>query len=156
MSSNYISSNSSTYTESLRLRRTVGNFPHKTTGNYISHKKINTIQCIHDYNITAIGETDLSYFNVISDYNTTNMENCLSSIVYSYSTQPIYSKPPLISTPVYNKNKTIQRNHCMLFPTVRGIGTSRASLRRVCGAGVNVININSQNNCDPSKQVNDE
>lgn len=152
----FISSNSSTYTESLRLRRTVGNHPYKTTGNYISHKKIDTIQCIHEYNVNAVDEVDLNYFNVISDYTTANMENCLSSIVYSHSTQPIFSKPPRISTPVYNKNKTIQRNNCMLFPTVRGIGTSRASLRRVCGAGVNVININEQSTCDPATQGNDD
>lgn len=153
MSGYYVSSDTSTYIESLRLRRTLGNYPHLTSGNYLNHKKINNIICIHNNDALNYGEINIDYFNVISNYTTENMENCLNEIVYSNSTTPIFSKPPRISVPKYCKNKTIQKNLCMMRTPIRGISSSSlAASRRICDYNKTTTNLTEQETCNSTTQ----
>lgn len=119
---------SSDYTILRRLRRTVGNLPHNSCQNYLDNSKMNQIQCM--YNSSTDIKPGLSVYDVVQK---TDFTDCLSSHTYSYSAaiNPIVTKIPIISTPVYVKNRTIVRKCCYKHPSIR-VGCSNPVLRRVC------------------------
>lgn len=127
---------SSDYTNIRRLRRTVGNLPFNTCENYMENMKMKNIDCIYKT------EQSFSIFDVLSK---TSFTNCLSNVRYSKNSEvrPIVTKNSIIQTPLYVKNRTINRKCCFPNPSIRA-GCSNPVILRVCNKSYSVMkNINT-------------
>ncbi len=92
----------SDYIQLKKLKQTNNNFPHFTSAKYAEFKKMRAIlnsceidedgeDLIPSYNTIQIPDTALDAQNFVT--------TCLSNTYTGHVTQPIYDKPPMITTP---------------------------------------------------------